>query len=351
MAVSLIVGGLALLAEATVAQAILIGVSISYQLKQAQKARARARAAAEARRGLEIVTESEVIPLPIIYGRAKVGGLLAWAQTKSSLYNLTNVSGTTDIDLIGNPMLGTQGGTKNEYLIMQQVICQGPINKFYDFDIDDNNNYLNSDFKSIYSECHTNGGVSSNVSKNFSDRVNAYFTGVAYTNIFVKADRDNPRDIPKLAFYIEGRKIREITRSGTSPNYTYSVTPTRIYSTNPALCLLDYLLEDLADPVLNISTKSLSISEIDLESFYNAAQVCNKIVQQNVRVGGKIWQPTNGFRSVTQRNLPLYECNLIIDTSKPIRDNIEDILNTMGDARLVWSLGKYKLLLQYPTQS
>lgn len=351
MAISAIITGLALLAKASIASAVLLGVSISYQVRQASKARARAKAAAEARRGIEIVTESEVISLPIVYGRAKLGGLIAWAQTKSSLYNLTNLSNTSGIDVIGNPLTGDQTGTKNEFLLMQQAVCQGPINKFYDFDVDDSNTYLNSDFKSIHAECHINGGANSNVSKNFSDRSNAYFTGVAYANIFVKADRDNPRDIPKLAFYVEGRKVRNIVRSGAAPNYSYSVAADRIYSTNPALCLLDYLLEDSSNSVLNTSTKALSLSEIDLESFYNASIVCAKIVQQNVRVGGRIWQPTNGSRLITQRNIPLYECNLILDTSRPIRENIEEILSTMGDARLVWSLGKYKLLLQYPTES
>lgn len=351
MAASAVITALAVAFKVKLATAILIGVSISYQIRQAAKARAKARAAAEARRGIEIVTESEVVSLPIIYGRAKVGGLIAWAQTKSSLYNLTNLTGTAGIDIIGNPLTGNQIGTKNEYLVMQQAICQGPINKFYDFDVDETNTYLNTDFKAIYAECHTNGGVNSNISKNFSDRNKAYFTGVAYTNLIVKADRDNPRDIPKVSFYIEGRKVRNIIRSGTSPNYTYAVSSTRIYSTNPALCLLDYLLEDNSDPTLNISTKSLSLSEIDLESFYNASIICDKVVQQNVKVGGRIWQPTNASRFVTQRNLPLYECNLILDTAKPIRENIEEILGTMGDARLVWSIGKYKLLLQYPTQS
>jgi hypothetical protein len=309
--------------------------------------RAKMKAAAEARRGIDIVTEAEVVPVPIIYGRAKVGGLRAWAQTRSTLEELTAQT-DSNINTIGNALIGTQEGSKNEYLVMQQVLCQGPINKFYDFDLNDSSSYLNSDFKSIHAECHTFGGTNSNVLKNFSDRSKSYFTGLAYANIFVKADRDNPSDIPEVSFYIEGRKIRKITRTGSSPNFTYTVNSIREYSNNPAFCLLDYLLEDTSDPVLNISTKALNLNEIDLESFYNASVVCDKVVQTNMKVGGKIWQPTNASRSVTSRNIPLYECNVVIDTEKSIRDNIEVLLNTMGDARLIWSLGKYKLLLQYP---
>jgi hypothetical protein len=68
-------------------------------------------------------------------------------------------------------------------------------------------------------------------------------------------------------------------------------------------------------------------------------------VQSNVAVGGKLW----AAKGVTTRNLPLYECNLILDTSGSVRDNVTEILATMGDADLVWSGGVYKLQLQYPT--
>jgi hypothetical protein len=46
--------------------------------------------------------------------------------------------------------------------------------------------------------------------------------------------------------------------------------------------------------------------------------------------------------------LPLYEANLTLDTKKTIRENVETILSTMGDARLIWSQGRYRLSLQYP---
>jgi hypothetical protein len=347
MAVSVIVATVASFAGASLASAALIGLSVSYQLRQSAKMRARMKAAAEARRGIDVVTESEVVSIPIIYGRAKVGGIRVWAQTRSALFNLTNLS-SSSVTVIGTPLTGTQPGSKNEYLVMQQVLCQGPIGGFYDFDINDNDYYNNSEFKNIYAECHPFGGLNQNIAKNFSDRITADFTGLAYANITVKVDRDNPKDIPNIAFFIEGRKVRNITRSGSAPNYSYSVTADRVYSNNPALCLLDYLLEDTSNPVLNISTKALNISEIDLESFYNAKVLCDKTVQSNVSVGGKIWKPTNGSRSISYRDVPLYECNVVLDTDAPIRDNIEMILGTMGDARLVWSLGKYKLLLQYP---
>lgn len=323
-------------------QIFLLLISVSYQIDQAQKAKERAKKAAEARRGFETVVESEIIAIPIAYGRVKIGGVRAWIATASSLEIATHNSDS----ILGSYTVGSKSGSKNEYLVFQQALCQGPINQVYDVILDDSFLITETDFKEIHIECHNYGGRNLNTYKNFGSRYFAEFPGLAYTSSFIKIDRDKPRDIPDMSFLIEGRKVRTITKSGN----TYTVNPTRVYSNNPAYCMLDYLLEDLSDPKLNLSTRALSVDEIDLKSFYEAAQVCGRIVQSNVTVGGNIWQTSvESIRNVTQRNLPLYECNIIIDTKKPLRENIENILSTMGDARLIWSAGKYKLSLQYPS--
>lgn len=322
--------------------------SLAYQVNQANKqreaqarAKAAAEAAAEARRGFETVIDGDVASIPLVYGRAKIGGVRAWVASTSSM----KFSGTHNANsLIGTVPTTNQTGTKNEYLAFQQALCLGPINAIYDVSINETFSYDETGFLALHIECHTNGGINNNVKNNFVERKDAAFTGFAYVNAFIKADRENPEDVPNMAFYIEGRKIRTITKVGS----VYSINNTRVYSNNPALCLLDYLLEDNSDSVLNIATKALSLSEIDLESFYNVSLICDKIVQSNVIVGGRIWQPKTNIRTVTTRDLPLYECNLVLDTRKTLRDNIEIILSTMGDARLIWSEGKYRLSLQYP---
>jgi len=197
--------------------------------------------------------------------------------------------------------------------------------------------------KGIRAECYYGGNVAhSTAVANFTTRNEAVFTNLASALVVVKLNRDDPQfsDIPNLAFFIEGRKVKSIARSGTD----YSLSAERTYSTNPALCLLDYLLDDTCG-------KALNLSQIDLKSFDDARQVCAKIVQLNAAVAGKIWQPTNKARSITTRNIPLYECNIVIDVEKPVRENVEAILSTMGDARLIWSGGKYRLSLQYPGAS
>ena len=71
------VGGVA----GTVTTASILGVQVvvtiastAYQMIQSNKARKAAEAAAEARKGFEIVSEGSVTNVPIVYGKAKIGG-------------------------------------------------------------------------------------------------------------------------------------------------------------------------------------------------------------------------------------------------------------------------------------
>jgi hypothetical protein len=57
---------------------------MAYQADKAHKARKKAREAAEARKGFDVVIEGEVMRLPIVYGRAKVGGVRVFHGTKDS---------------------------------------------------------------------------------------------------------------------------------------------------------------------------------------------------------------------------------------------------------------------------
>ena len=58
--------------------------SVAYQVTQAKKMRKAAQAAAEARKGFELVAEGDVQPIPIIYGRAMVGGTRTWHEISST---------------------------------------------------------------------------------------------------------------------------------------------------------------------------------------------------------------------------------------------------------------------------
>lgn len=393
-------------ATVTAATAFAIGLaatalvaSISYQAYTASKMRKAAREAAEARKGFELVIDGGIQTLPLVYGRALVGGTRVFHNTSSSFqyvansanrsFNLgaqavaagvfeytreTEQGSVIEYENVSARPAGTLNqtvnGTKNEFLFFQQALCLGPINSVYDVVIDDSQflddpslgeaatkyvfksgSYVeDSDQKAaLRLDYFYNGGNDALMSKNFADRSLASFPEIAYLSAYIRLDRDQPQfsKVPAIQTFLEGRTVRKISRTGSSPNYTYTLNTSREYTNNPAYCLLDYLLDTRVG-------KGLSIDQIDLEHFYNAAQICDTSVQSDspVYVGGKIWQPTTATRTpVLQRVLPLYECNIILDTTKPVRENVEKLLTTMGDARLVWSQGKYKLLLQYPASN
>ena len=160
----------------------------------------------------------------------------------------------------------------------------------------------------------------------------AVFTNTAYATCIYNFNRDAPQyqGTPTAQFFIEGMKVLNISPPGTS------LAVEKIYSNNPILVLLDYLM----NPIYG---KGLTQEDIDLPSFYNAKVICDQVVMSTVELEGKLWKAKGGTRSIAR-----YECNLALDSSKKIRDNIESILETMDFAKLIWSGGKYKINLQYP---
>lgn len=361
------------IANQVIIQAALTIASISYQIVQAKKMRKAARDAAEARKGYEFPVEGSIQPVPIVYGRAKVGGVRVYHNVSSNfIYTSPNSNKVYDLgasstlgetytyDVEGNIETVTTvtnpsgnlsrniSGSKNEFLFFQQVLCQGPINAIHDFVVDESryldDTSLSKDKAALRIDIHYDGNVADNIiSANFPERKDSKFPNLAYANAIIRLDRDKAQfgnSVPMLQFFIEGRKVKTVTNGVLSTN--------RVYSNNPAWCLLDYLLFDASR---YNAGKSLTVEQIDLDSFEQAAALCNTTVAQNKLTAGKIWRNTDGSRDIQSRNIPLYECNAIIDVTKPLRENVESILSTMGDARLVWSQGKYKLLLQYPSSN
>jgi hypothetical protein len=247
-------------------------------------------------------------------------------------------------DALSTGMAKTVTNTKNEFLFIQQVIGYKGINKIYSVDIN-GQDYRDPSFgDSGRIHVYTDGNVSDNMmAQNFAERSKAYFTDAAYASMVFRLNRDDPQynGIPEVQFYIEGQKIYRVVKNADG---SYGLSATRTYSNTPSLCLLDYLLNSAYG-------KGVPLDKIDLESFYHATTICERLVPVNgsygLEIGGKLWETKS---LTTTRTIQLYECNMGIDTSKTIRDNIDVLLETMGRAELVWSGGKYKLQLEYPME-
>lgn len=235
----------------------------------------------------------------------------------------------------GGNMGGSIGGSKHEFLIFQQAICKGRIHKCYTMDFNEEV-YNKAEYQyGARIHIYSGGGVADPLMyANDGSRANSKFPGITYATCAFRLNRDEPQyqGVPTVQFYIEGTPVEDILYS----NGVYSLGA-QSYSNNPVRCLLHYFL--------NIEYgRGLPLAEIDLESWYNAKMVCETVVLNDVPKEGKLWSAKGGNKQIKR-----FECNTAIDTSKPVRENIAALLETMDLAELVWSDGKYKLSLVYPT--
>jgi hypothetical protein len=262
-----------------------------------------------------------------------------------------------------------EGTGRRLVLWIQQAIAFGGINKAVYLEIDEkafNSPALKGKGESARVHVCTKGGVADPLlaynlengwpmdheAKQIAEmdtRANARFENTAYATGIFMFDRDDPQfsGVPSLQFHLEGRLIRPLVKTGTTITFGE-----RVYSNNPSLVLLDYLMD--AD-----YGKGLSEFQVELNSFYEAMLLCDRKVQVfasattaanfTVQPEGNFWKTKLLETPGLKRYIKLYECNMGIDTSKAVVDNIETILETMGAAELVWSAGKYKLNLAYPT--
>ena len=316
-------------------QAVLFVASVVYQNKKQKKLKQQQAALAEERKGFTITTSGEAVALPVVYGKNYLGGI-AVKHSITSTYVSGGAGGSSNFNQGFTDVDAT--GTKNEFLHIQHALCHDGIQsikwvKVNNLDYNDPEQRFNHLIR-----CYRDGGTAdATATANGVPSTNT-FTGTAYASSTFKLDRDDPQynGTPEMGFLVLGRRVRSINLSAG----VYSLSTEYTYSNNPALCLLDYLLNTSFG-------RGLSVDEVDLQSFYEAQQVCGTVVTTRTVSGAINDDPTGAGVS---RAIPLYECNITLDTKNTIRDNIEAILGTMALAELTWgSDGKYKLLVEYPT--
>lgn len=243
----------------------------------------------------------------------------------------------------GNNNFGTldsASDTSNAILMTQNAIAFAGIDSVVDLDFDetskDNDKFSGSYRIGIYNE----GGIRTSTFSNAGFPNTNYFTNTASADCIFKLNRDDPQytGIPAVAFYLKGQRIRDIIEV-TDPitqAKTYEFTNDKYFSNNPALVLADYLTNSLYG-------RGLADSDLDLETFYKAKLICDTPVDAKT-FSGKV------FGGSQPRDIKLYEFNDVIDTELEVRENVDKIVQSMQQAFLVWSGGKYKLQLSYPNE-
>jgi len=269
-------------------------------------------------KGILINKQSNDANIPVIYGERLTGGVRVFMETS---------------------------GTDNTYLYMAIVMSEGEINDMTEIRIDEkpvtwsgdladnvqrtvassDSNFFKADpseengsaESTITVEPHfgTDGQSASSLLSTLSSwGSNHKLSGLSYLAIRFKWNPDAFTGIPKVQAKIQGKKVVAYNSS--------LVAQTSAYSTNPAWCLLDYLTNTRYG-------KGLAVSEIDLQSFYDASQICETQVT-----------PYSGGSDIN-----IFDTNTAVDTSRPIIDNVREFLKGCR-GYLPYNAGKYNLIIE-----
>jgi len=269
-------------------------------------------------KGILVNKQSNDANIPVIFGERLTGGVRIFMETS---------------------------GTDNTYLYMAIVMSEGEINDIEEIRVDDkavtwasslsdgtevevgsgDSNFFKADptvegssaESLIRVEPHygTDGQSASSLLSTLSSwGSNHKLSGLCYIALRFKWNPDAFTGIPKVQAKIQGKKVVAYNSSLQAQSSAYS--------TNPAWCLLDYLTNARYG-------KGLAVSEIDLQSFYDASQVC--VTQVTPYSGGS--------------DINIFDINTALDTSRPIIDNVREFLKGCR-GYLPYNAGKYNLIIE-----
>ena len=264
----------------------------------------------ETERGILLNKQSNNACIPVIYGERLVGGTRVFIETS---------------------------GTDNTYLYVALVLSEGEVNSIEEIRVDDKvvtfdgalthgtTREVASGDSNFYKDSTSHIQIQAFLGKD--DQVassvltplsswgsNHKLSGICYLAVRFKWNQDIFGGIPTIQAKVKGKKI--ITLASDLSEQTAS------FSTNPAFCLLDYLRNERYG-------KGIATSSLDLQSFYDASQVC--VTQVTPFSGGS--------------DINLFDCNAVVDTSKKVLDNVRDIVKGMR-GYLPYVQGKYKLVIE-----
>tara|TARA_R110000796_G_scaffold110752_2_gene222263 strand:+ start:5161 stop:7905 length:2745 start_codon:yes stop_codon:yes gene_type:complete len=260
--------------------------------------------------GVLLNKQSNDANIPVVYGERLLGGTRILIETS---------------------------GTDNTYLYVALVLSEGEIDSIQQIIIDDkvvtfassfsdgtavevdssDSNFYKDSESLIRVEPHygTDGQSASSLLSTLSSwGSNHKLSGLAYVAVRFKWNQDVFGSIPKIQALVRGKKVVAYNSS--------LVAQTASYSTNPAWCLLNYLTDARYG-------KGLAITDIDLQSFYDASQVC--VTQVTPYSGGS--------------DINIFDANAVLDTSKKIIDNTRTLLKGCR-GYLPYTSGKYKLVIE-----
>jgi hypothetical protein len=270
--------------------AAIAAVSAGVSYVTAKSAQKKAKQAAKANEGLLINSEGANNHIPVIYGARRIAGTRVFVETGP----------------------GPRGA--NDYLYMILVLCEGEVQSITDFLIDD---APTSDPRFAYGDSiaiNTYVGTDAQTVDPMFDAAGIGWDtgydlkGLCYIAVRLKWNPDAFSSIPNITALVTGKKVYD-------PR-----TATTVHSTNPALCIRDYLTNARYG-------KGLDSSLIDDTAIIAAANFYDTTVTY--------W--TSGTVG------KLFEFNMVLDTEQDILENIKDMLMCCRGF-LPYTNGLYQLL-------
>jgi hypothetical protein len=258
----------------TIAAIALSVISGGASYVQAKKAAKLAKRTAKQGESLLINDEGTNSFIPVIYGTRRVAGTRVFIATNDTL-----------------------GGDPNKFLYLVYVLCEGEIDDITDILIDDlpvtdpRFAYTNSIAINKFYGTDVQTADATFIAAGIGWTADHTLTGLAYITVRLKWNSNAFSSIPNITALVRGKKVYD-------PRTTLTA-----YSTNPALCIRDYLTNTRYG-------KGLVAADLDDQSFEDAADFYDNTVT--------FW--TSGTVG------KLFEFNAVIDTEQTILDNIKDML-------------------------
>jgi Putative phage tail protein len=273
--------------------------------------------------GVQLNVTSNEASLPVVYGIARVG--LKILETRID----TSVANNNSIFRVGAFCVSSEDGSG----------IQGVLNVYFDevvaiinpaFEGEPNNTGIQVPWETgpgfgdkLLAQYGLHSGADTQV---VDSELDTAFTqwgstdkgvGIAYLSLNLFREKDvYPRGLPNITVEVSGNKIYDPRSS------------TWAWHDNPALCILDYLTSKRYGVGAAYSERDGgSLSEIDEQSFINAANHCDELVSVP---GG------------TQKR---FRCNGWLDTGAELGANIR-ALETSCRGRVVYQGGKFRLVIR-----
>lgn len=282
--------------------------------------------------GIQANVKGTVQPIPIVYGKRRIGGVLAQVLTTGKV--TTSITIPT---LLNNGQYDVPDTSDNKYLNLIVVWCEGEVEGVQHLYFDDKQSD-STQFTDAFIVDHFTGTDDQAAATRFLTALSRTFEpasaarlwsadhrlrGLAYSYIRLKYGLEAwPTGIPAVTTEIKGRKVLDLR------------TDTWGWSDNPALIVYDYLTNTRFG-------RGIDPAELDTESFIDAANYCDQVIFIETQAAVPPDVPQAG---VSQAR---YACDAVLNPDDTHLDNLRVLLGTCRGA-LVFSGGLYKLKLDKP---